>query len=585
MLSLINTFGVISLVFLTNRSYTFRSKKYPATQQEICGSLVRLYEMGAKAPRTSTSKTKSQGEEKEAALQAVVLADTFENKFAPFTLERPRCLLPLANTPIIEYTLDFLAQCGVQEIFFSAGSHTEQVEKYIDESKWRLKTSPFKKFTFLKSAAASVGDVMRDLDQKGLVAGDFLVVSGDVVSNIPISEAMARHKARRQKDKNAIMTMLLREIGAYQGFSERSVIPTFVIDPTKSRCLHYEEIQTGQAADLEFDADLLSQAELEIRQDLIDCRIDICTPEMLSLWSDNFDNQSPRKDFLHGVLKDYELNGKTIHTHIVEDHFASRVSDLRAYDRLSRDIAFRWTFPACPDADATYKLSRRGSYEEDGVILARSCRVKSGSIIGQGTSIGDRSLIQGSFIGRYCQIGRNVQIRDAYIWDHAVVEDDVKILRAIIADGAVIGKGCSVRGGSLISFGVRLEQGRQIENACRITKARINENEQTSSDKDLVGDSGEGYSYTDGDEEETGLQSTGLGRRLFGLWRISTNTFQFTDQSLPPPAHLYQVLILRDRIFPRHSQAQEVRALLRLDPMKTAQTDFITKQFLVSSKE
>ena len=542
--------------------------------------------MGAKAPKTSTSKTKSQGEDKEEALQAVVVADAFENKFAPFTLERPRCLLPLANTPIIEYTLDFLAQCGVQEIFFSAGSHTEQVEKYIDDSKWRLKTSPFKKFVFLKSAAASVGDVMRDLDQKGLVAGDFLVVSGDVVSNIPISEAMARHKARRQKDKNAIMTMLLREIGPHQGFSERSVIPSFVIDPTKSRCLHYEESRPGQAADLEFDPDLLSQAELEIRQDLIDCRIDICTPEMLSLWSDNFDNQSPRKDFLHGVLKDYELNGKTIHTHIVDNHFASRVSDLRAYDRLSRDIASRWAFPACPDANATYKLSRRGSCQEDGVILARSFRVKSGSIIGRGTSIGDRSIIQGSVIGRYCQIGRNVQIRDAYIWDHAVVEDDVKILRAIIADEAVIGKGCSVRDGSLISFGVRLEQGRQIENACRITKARINDKEQTPSDKELVGESGEGYSYTDEDEEETGLKSTGLGRHNFAFCRVITNIVQFIDiKSLLPQLHPYQALALRIQMIPRNLQAQEARALPRQDPMKAAQTDFITKQFSVSSKE
>jgi translation initiation factor eIF-2B subunit epsilon len=471
--------------------------------------------MGPKPLKTSDSKAKTQGEEKEEVLQAVVVADTFENKFEPFTLERPRCLLPLANTPIIEYTLDFLAQCGVQEIFFSAGSRTEQVEKYIDESKWRLKTSPFKKFIFLKSAAASVGDVMRDLDQKGLVAGDFLVVSGDVVSNIPISEAMARHKARRQKDKNAIMTMLLREIGPHQRSSERPVTPTFVIDPTKNRCLHYEESRPGQAADLEFDPDLLSQAELEIRQDLIDCRIDICTPEMLSLWSDNFDNQSPRKDFLHGVLKDYELNGKTIHTHIVDDHFASRVSDLRAYDTLSREIASRWTFPACPDADAKYKFSRQAFYQEDGVILARSCRVKSGSIIGRETSIGSRSVIQGSVIGRYCQIGRNVQIRDAYIWDHAVIEDDVKILRAIIADEAVIGKGCSVRDGSLISFGVRLDQGRQIEKGCRITKARINDDEQTPSDKELVGTSGEGYSYTDEDEEETEVRSTGLGRCIF----------------------------------------------------------------------
>lgn len=470
--------------------------------------------MGPKGPKPSSSKGQSQDEEKEGVLQAVVVADTFETKFAPFTLERPRCLLPLANTPLIEYTLEFLAQSGVQEIFFSAGSHTGQAEKYIYASKWRLKSSPFKKFTFLKSAATSVGDVMRDLDQKDLVIGDFLVVSGDVISNFPIAEAMAKHKARRQKDKNAIMTMLLREMGPRQRSREQSVIPTFVIDPTKDRCLHYEESRPGQTASLAIDPDILLEAELEIRQDLIDCRIDICTPEMLSLWSDNFDNQSPRRDFLHGVLKDYELNGKTIHTHIVNDHFASRVADLRAYDTLSRDIASRWTFPACPDADAKYRFSRRRVYQEDGVTLARSCRVKSGSIIGRGTSIGDKSVVQDSVIGRHCQIGRNVQIRNAYIWDHAVIEDDVKILRAIIADEVVIGRGCSISDGSLISFGVRIDQGRHIEKGTRITRARITDDTPNSSDKPLVGEGGDGFQYTDEDEDETGAESVGLGRRI-----------------------------------------------------------------------
>ncbi|ERF72966.1 hypothetical protein EPUS_05047 [Endocarpon pusillum Z07020] len=471
--------------------------------------------MAPKPPKSSSSKGKSQGDEKEDVLQAVVIADTFETKFAPFTLERPRCLLPLANAPIIEYTLDFLAQSGVQEIFFSAGSHTDQVEKYIDESKWRLKSSPFKKFTFLKSAATSVGDVMRDLDQKGLVNGDFLAVSGDVISNFPIAEALAKHKARRQKDKNAIMTMLLREIGPRQRSRQRSIIPTFVMDPTKDRCLHYEESRPGRGSGLAFDPNLLSQAELEIRQDLVDCRIDVCTPEMLSLWSDNFDNQSPRKDFLHGVLKDYELNGKTIHTHIVNDYFASRVGDLGAYDTMSREITSRWTFPACPDVDAKYKLSRQGVYQEDGVTLARSCRVKPCSIIGRGASIGDRSVVQDSVIGRHCQIGRNVHIRHAYIWDYAVVEDDVKILRAIIGDEAVVGKGCSIGEGALISFGVRLDQGRHIPSGSRITKARSSNNGSTPSDKALVGDAGEGYCYVE--EEDDEIKPVGLGRGTSGL--------------------------------------------------------------------
>eukprot|EP00322_Chrysochromulina_rotalis_P017074 CAMPEP_0115877812 /NCGR_PEP_ID=MMETSP0287-20121206/26427_1 /TAXON_ID=412157 /ORGANISM="Chrysochromulina rotalis, Strain UIO044" /LENGTH=64 /DNA_ID=CAMNT_0003333361 /DNA_START=25 /DNA_END=216 /DNA_ORIENTATION=- len=48
-------------------------------------------------------------------LQAVVLADSFASNFRPVTYEMPKVLMPLANVPMIEYTLEFLAAGGVQE--------------------------------------------------------------------------------------------------------------------------------------------------------------------------------------------------------------------------------------------------------------------------------------------------------------------------------------------------------------------------------------------------------------------------------------------------------------------------------------
>ena len=50
-------------------------------------------------------------------LQAVVLADSFAKHFRPVTYTMPKMLMPLASVPMIEYTLEFLAAGGVQEIF------------------------------------------------------------------------------------------------------------------------------------------------------------------------------------------------------------------------------------------------------------------------------------------------------------------------------------------------------------------------------------------------------------------------------------------------------------------------------------
>src|SRR5271156_3501779 len=290
--------------------------------------------MGPKALKPVSGKSRSGEENKEDSLKAVVLADTFETRFAPFTDGQPRCLLPLVNTPLIEYTLEFLASAGVQEVFLYGGAHVEKLETYINSSKWKPPTSAFKKLVFLRTIATCVGDVMRDLDQKHLITSDFITMSGDIVSNFPIEKALKAHQTRRQKDKNAIMTMLLRQASAGHANSIDSITPRFVIDPRKDRCLHYEEARHGDLIPGNVDPDIFSEPEIDIRQDLIDCRIDICTPDVLGLWSDNFDNQTPRKDFLYGVLKDHELNGKTIHTYIIQDHYAARVASLPSYDRI-----------------------------------------------------------------------------------------------------------------------------------------------------------------------------------------------------------------------------------------------------------
>jgi translation initiation factor eIF-2B subunit epsilon len=38
--------------------------------------------------------------------------------------------------------------------------------------------------------------------------------------------------------------------------------------------------------------------------DLDDCYIDICSPEVLMLFTDNFDYQHLRRDFVKGLLSD-----------------------------------------------------------------------------------------------------------------------------------------------------------------------------------------------------------------------------------------------------------------------------------------
>ena len=59
----------------------------------------------------------------------------------------------------------------------------------------------------------SLGDAMRDVYTRGLVTSDFVLVMGDLVSNVRIDEVVRVHKERRKTNKNAIMTMVVKPTG------------------------------------------------------------------------------------------------------------------------------------------------------------------------------------------------------------------------------------------------------------------------------------------------------------------------------------------------------------------------------------
>jgi len=401
---------------------------------------------------------------------------------------------------------------GVQEVFIYCGAHTDQVETYIHESpRWSpsSKFSPFSSLDFIRvSDAHSTGDFLRDLDKRGLISGDFVLVHGDVVANVPLDAALAKHRARREANREAIMTMVLRSAGEDDHRTKsHGITPVFVVQPSTGRCLHYEELHPLLTDHyLSLDPTVLENSEFEVRSDLIDCGIDICTPDVLALWSESFDYELPRKNFLHGVLKDWELNGKLIHAEILDEGYAARAHNLQLYDAVSRDILGRWTYPLVPDSNLVaghvYQLPRRGVCLEDGVLIAQGAAITR-SVIGKATSLGNGSSVSNSMIGRRCKIGKNVRIESSYIWDDVTIEDGASVDRSVLGHSVVIGKGSSIPEGSLVSFGVHVGDGIQLSaNPAPVLSLVTEGGAYVKTDHQLLGQAGKGAQYRELDFEE-----------------------------------------------------------------------------------
>ena len=76
-------------------------------------------------------------------LQALILADSYDERFRPISLERPRCLIPVANAPPLSYAIEFLSSAGVQEIFVFCTAHADQIDECVAAPSHKLHTHTY----------------------------------------------------------------------------------------------------------------------------------------------------------------------------------------------------------------------------------------------------------------------------------------------------------------------------------------------------------------------------------------------------------------------------------------------------------
>lgn len=385
--------------------------------------------------------------------------------------------MPLVNVPALSYAIEFLSSAGVMEIFVFCTAHAEQISAFIKASIWK-DVPNLSIHVVVGPDCVSAGDALREIDARQLIKDDFVLITGDVISNMQLDGVLAAHKARRAKDKNAIMTMVFKEAAPHHRTLSLEDDLVVAIDGSTGQLLHYD----NDFATREVQLSTLSFVEhrsIELRHDLIDTRIDICAPELLFQFTDNFDYQNLRADFLHGVLTS-EILGNSIHTHVIKHEYAARMKDLRTYAAVSRDLVHRWAFPMVPDFnwwqrrdDGDYKLLRRAVYRDRNVTLHRTAVIGSGTVLGGGTAIGANSHLDNCIVGRRCVIGNNVQLSNCFLWDGVLVGDNVQASWAIMCDNAAVGDGAVIGVGALLSFGVRVGAGHKLEPHSKLTTREL----------------------------------------------------------------------------------------------------------------
>jgi choline kinase len=119
-------------------------------------------------------------------MKGVILAAGVASRLHPFTLTRPKCLLPIGGSTLLGRTLDNLEAAGVRDVVIVTGYLEGQIRRYVGEGFPQLRV------TFITNEVyASTNNIYSLWLAKNEVAGEGMVLlDGDILFDHHILTAL-----------------------------------------------------------------------------------------------------------------------------------------------------------------------------------------------------------------------------------------------------------------------------------------------------------------------------------------------------------------------------------------------------------
>jgi len=440
-------------------------------------------------------------------LTAVVLADPYTALFNPLNPLTPHCLMALAGRPLLDYTLECLLHNGVSEVILYLSNSPSMVRSWLTDSKWNQDLPPACRplniTTIVNEDCRSVGDACRDLDEKGIVRGDFLLVSGDLVASVRLGEVVEKHKARPAKDKHSIMTKVYMEAKPGNCLITRGSELVLACDKATDQILFYQ--RAGNTS-YNFPVELFQHEEVSVCYDLSDPGIAVCHPTVLALFSDNFDIQD--MDTLTAEILESDLVDSTIYMETLIEGMAARAFSPYMFLTLSNMVMSRWFFPMVPPS-SSYKYSMNNVYK------GKECKVGKASILEEEVIIGHKTVVGAGCELSQTSLGSNCFIGEDCVLFNCVVEDKVTLGKGVVISNCIIGKGSIIPAGVkmgekvIIGEGVELGEGVTIPDGARMIATEEDDWGEDEGEDDAVTAGSEWgpkafvYKEDDADDEES----------------------------------------------------------------------------------
>ncbi|KAL4854088.1 putative translation initiation factor eIF-2B subunit epsilon [Chlorella vulgaris] len=259
-------------------------------------------------------------------MQAIVLLHDEE---CSRPLGTPTWAMPIGDQPAVEMTLRWLQRSAIDEAgrrvyLVASSSSAGQLSAYLQQAGWAVPWRGMVINVLAAPGCLSEGEALRFVAQEDIVKGDFVLVSGSVLGNADLLPAMQAHAARRNADRQALMTLLLHRQSS-SATMPGTISGTCMVaaDPCSKQLLRLEQCWTRGTTSL--GTHIFGERNaVAVRSGYQLSGVYICAQDALVLLSDNFDYQSIASDLVPGVLAEQEL-GSTLYIHELARGYVEQV--------------------------------------------------------------------------------------------------------------------------------------------------------------------------------------------------------------------------------------------------------------------
>ncbi|MGI8414248.1 MAG: sugar phosphate nucleotidyltransferase [Solirubrobacteraceae bacterium] len=368
-------------------------------------------------------------------MQALILAGGEGTRLRPLTCTFPKPVVPLAGRPFMLYMIEWLRGHGVREVILSCGFMARGVRSVLgDGSALGVHLSYVEEPRPLGTGGAL--KFARDrLDER------FLMLNGDVLSDIDLSAQLAQHErsgARATlalvavKDPSAYGLVTLRADGSVQEFAEKPGPRR--VDPPASERSATNLINAGayilqrEVLDEMAPAGCSSSIERELFPALVGRGLYGYASS--AYW---LDIGTPAR-YLQGTFDILQGN--------VSTETGRRLRDAGMVLADGARIDGRLLPPALVGSGS---VLAPGAHAGGLVVLGREVRIEPGarverSVLLDGCSVGTHSTVSGSIVGPGVRIGEHCQI----------------------GGGVVLGEGVKIGSGNTLAAGARIFPGVEL---------------------------------------------------------------------------------------------------------------------------